>query len=77
LGGIVIGQPPKLLSNDFQLAGQDYDDPGTSLHLEAFYRLPINEQIAVTFGVLTITHPEHNDNNDALYVGTVRTIFSF
>lgn len=77
LGGIVIGQPPKLLSNDFQLAGQDYDDPGTSLHLEAFYRLPINEQIAVTFGVLTITHPEHNDNNNALYVGTVRTIFSF
>jgi hypothetical protein len=33
--GIVLGQPPKVTSNDYGLA-----DPDTSLHLEAFYSNP-------------------------------------
>jgi hypothetical protein len=77
LGGIVIGQPPKLTSNQFQLDQQNYVDPGTSLHLEAFYRLPVVNDIAVTFGLLTILNPEHDPKNNSIYVGTVRTTFSF
>ncbi|MEM9923624.1 MAG: iron uptake porin, partial [Cyanobacteria bacterium P01_D01_bin.50] len=34
-GGIIIGQPPKLISNQYQLDREEYMDNDTSLHLEA------------------------------------------
>ena len=74
LGGIIIGQPPKVISNDLDAELQDRD---TSLHLEMFYRFPVSEDISITPGLLVITNPEHDNNNDTLYVGTVRTVFEF
>ena len=74
LAGIVIGQPPKVTSNDF---GTDYIDRDTSLHLEFFYRWQATDNIAITPGLLIITSPEHNENNDAIYLGTVRTTLRF
>jgi len=74
LVGVVIGQPPKVTSNDL---GTEYIDPDTSLHLEFFYRFQATDNIAITPGLLLITNPEHNQNNDAIYVGTVRTTFRF
>nr|MBA2749041.1 carbohydrate porin [Tatlockia sp.] len=43
----------------------------------ALYRLQLNDNIAVTPGVLVILNPEHNDANDTIYVGTLRTTFTF
>jgi Carbohydrate-selective porin, OprB family len=77
LAGFVIGQPPKVTSNDFQVTGNKYSDPNTSLHLEAFYRMKVLEDVTVTFGLLMITNPEHNTNNDNIYIGTMRTVFRF
>jgi Carbohydrate-selective porin, OprB family/S-layer homology domain len=77
LAGLMIGVPPKVVSNDFAVNGSNYEDPHTSLHLEAFYRYPVMENIAVTLGVLVITNPEHNRDNDTIYLGTIRTTFSF
>jgi Carbohydrate-selective porin, OprB family len=74
LAGVVIGQPPKVTSNDL---GTEFQDRDTSLHLEMFYRFPVSEDISITPGVLIITNPEHDDNNDTLYVGTVRTVLEF
>jgi hypothetical protein len=74
LAGVVIGQPPKVTSNDF---GTEYTDKDTSLHLEFFYRYQATDNIAITPGLLVITNPEHNENNDTIYVGTVRTTFRF
>ncbi len=74
LAGIAIGQPPKVASNDSGTALQDKD---TSIHLEAFYRLQATDNISVTPGLLIIVNPEHNKNNDTVYIGTVRTTFSF
>lgn len=73
LAGIVIGQPPKAIEND--VIGRE--DPDTSLHLEAFYRYQINDNIAITPGFFIVTNPEHNSDNDLIYVGTVRTSFVF
>jgi hypothetical protein len=74
LAGIVIGQPPKVTSNDL---GVEFQDRNTSLHLEMFYRFPVSDNISITPGLLVITNPEHDNDNDTLYVGTVRTVFEF
>jgi hypothetical protein len=49
----------------------------TSLHLETFYRFRVMDEVMMTVGLLVITHPEHDRNNDPIYVGTIRTTFSF
>ncbi len=74
LAGIAIGQPPKTSSNELGAAFRNRD---TSLHLEAFYRFQATDNITITPGLLVITNPEHNKNNDTIYVGTIRTTFSF
>ncbi|MBE9211394.1 iron uptake porin [Plectonema cf. radiosum LEGE 06105] len=71
--GIIFGQPPRVTNNDIT----DREDPNTSYHLEALYKLPINDNIAITPGVLVIFNPEHNNDNDTIYVGTLRTTFKF
>jgi hypothetical protein len=72
LGGIVFGQPPKLIRNEF-----GRDDADTALNIEAFYRFQMNDHISITPGLLIITNPEHNRDNSTIYVGTIRTTFSF
>ena len=71
--GIIFGQPPKVTDNDVN----NREDPDTSYHLEALYRLQLNDNVSVTPGLLVIFNPEHNENNDTIYVGTLRTTFSF
>ena len=71
--GVIFGQPPRVTSNDIN--GREDDD--TSYHLEGLYKLPINDNIAITPGILVIFNPEHNNDNDTIYVGTLRTTFKF
>ncbi len=77
LVGIIIGQPPKVINNQFVTNGASFSDPDTSLHLEAFYRWPVTKNIAATAGVLVITNPDHNAANNTIYVGSIRTMFNF
>lgn len=74
LGGIIIGQPPKVISNEF---GKKYQDEATSWHLEFLYRFQATDNISITPGLLIITNPEHKQNSSPIYVGTIRTTFSF
>lgn len=74
LAGIIIGQPPKVISNEF---GKKYQDEATSWHLELLYRCQVTDNIAITPGLLIIINPEHKHNSDTVYVGTIRTTFSF
>ncbi|AKG23409.1 iron uptake porin [Calothrix sp. 336/3] len=71
--GLQFGQPPRITDND--VAAREDND--TSYHLEALYRLQMTDNISVTPGLLVIFNPEHNDNNDTIYVGTLRTTFTF
>jgi opacity protein-like surface antigen len=77
LAGFVIGQPPKVTSNDFSQSGETLRDRNTSLHFEAFYRHRINDFISITPGIILITNPEHDRDNDDIFVGMIRTTFSF
>jgi hypothetical protein len=77
LGGFVIGVPPKVTESDYKVAGQQREDPDTSLHIEAFYRFRLNSNISLTPIVYLITKPEHNGANDPIWVGVLRTSFAF
>jgi len=73
LGGIIVGVPP-IITDGGNNAMEDND---TSIHVEVFYRFQMNDNIAITPGVFMITNPNHEDNNDTLWVGTLRTQFRF
>jgi hypothetical protein len=69
--GFIFGVPPKVTSSDVA------KDKNTSYHLEGFYRFQVNDFISVTPGVYVILNPEHNNKNDDIWVGVLRTTFSF
>jgi hypothetical protein len=75
--GFAIGQPPNTISNDYTEDDRPYEDIDISLHIEGFYRWQMTDNLAVTFGVMTVTNPEGDSDNDDLFVGTIRTTFSF
>ncbi len=70
--GFIFGMPPKLTDID-----NGTSDPSTSLHFETLYRYPLSNRISITPGFILITNPNHDDNNDTVWVGTVRTTFKF
>lgn len=73
LGGLIVGMPPKVTSHDISRL----EDRDTSIHIEGFYRYPINDYIAITPGFYVVTNPDHNSHNDTIVVGTLRTQFRF
>ncbi|MGF1514006.1 MAG: iron uptake porin [Elainellaceae cyanobacterium] len=74
LGGLVVGVEPYLGGESVAGFGLEND---TSVHVEAFYRYQITDNIAITPGVVWITAPDQNDANDDFVVGTLRTTFRF
>jgi hypothetical protein len=91
LAGIIVGMEPKVTDSSiginsaalaqFALLGIPLpdlgDDDATSLHIEAFYQYQLTDNIAITPGIIWITAPDHNSNNEDLLIGTVRTTFTF
>ncbi len=86
LGGLLVGQPPKITSSTLPdgLNFPNFSDNGTqggqsasSLHVEAFYRARVSENITLTPGFLMIFNPNHNASNDTLMIGSVRASFQF
>ena len=75
--GFVFGVPPKVTDSDVRRNGREAKDGDTSYHLEGFYRFQVNDFISVTPGVYVIFNPEHNERNDNIWVGVLRTTFSF
>jgi hypothetical protein len=75
LAGIIIGQPPKVTKNDFGSGSTREDSRGT-FHFEGLYRYAVNDKVSITPGFVILTNPEGR-SNDTIYVGTVRTTFSF
>jgi hypothetical protein len=78
VGGIIVGMPPKLIEyseNDVNIPSRE--DPDTTIHIEALYKYKVSDNIMITPGVIVLLNPNHNENNDTIYVGTIRTTFSF
>lgn len=88
LGGIYVGQPPKIVSSDLPVGnnipdsfntglGRKGGQPGTTTHLEAFYRLQLTDNISITPGMVLILNPGHTADSDPITIGIVRTTFTF
>lgn len=73
LGGIIFGSQPTVISSSVS----NNTDPTLNYHIEAFYRIKINDFISVTPGGFVIVNPEGVSGNDPIYATTVRTTFSF
>ncbi|MEQ8973391.1 MAG: iron uptake porin [Coleofasciculus sp. C1-SOL-03] len=61
------------IPNAFDEGGQ----PDTTTHLEVFYRWQVADNISITPGVIVIFNPLHNDDNDTITIGAIRTTFTF
>ncbi|MBO0348736.1 carbohydrate porin [Phormidium pseudopriestleyi FRX01] len=72
--GLIVGMEPQVNSDDFNGA---LEDPDRSLHVEGFYQYQLTENIAITPGFIWLTAPDHNDLNDDVVIGTIRTTFRF
>lgn len=92
LGGIYVGQPPKITSSDLRrngvatlnipsaisgTGGVAGGQPDSTLHVEAFYRLRVNDNISITPGVLVLFNPVQTSSSDTIVIGSLRTTFSF
>ncbi|MBW4578641.1 MAG: iron uptake porin [Tildeniella nuda ZEHNDER 1965/U140] len=75
LGGLLFGMAPTVISNSGLTNNRT--DTSTPLHLEAFYRYRLTDNIAITPGVFVLFNPEGNSRNDTQYVGVIRTTFTF
>lgn len=74
LGAIAFGQPPRVTSTSL---ATNPDASGTSYNLEVFYRYRVSRNINIQPGVFFVFNPNHNEANDTIVVGALRTTFSF
>lgn len=74
LAGVIVGMEPKVTSSN--VAGVT-KDPNTSYHIEGFYQYKLSDNITLTPAVIWLTAPDHNDSNDNVVIGALRTTFSF
>lgn len=75
LGAIVVGAEPYLTGLDVPDTSFDNDVP---LHLEAFYRYQITDNISLTPGLIWLTSINQTPNNDdGAFIGALRTTFRF
>ncbi len=70
--GVLFGQPPKL--TDISVGTED---PDTSYLLEVQYRYKLSKNILFTPGFIAVFNPDHQDSNDNVYIGVLRTTFKF
>lgn len=74
LAGVIVGTEPKVTSSTISALPKDNN---TSYHIEAFYQYKVSDNITITPGVIWLTAPDHNNNNDDVVIGALRTTFSF
>lgn len=77
LGGIVVGMEPWVTDSSIRSLGRKTEDEDISFHIEAFYQYRVNDNIAITPGIVWITAPDGNSDNEDLIIGTIRTTFTF
>ncbi|MBD2245970.1 iron uptake porin [Nostoc sp. FACHB-888] len=71
--GIFAGAEPYSFNRP-AFAGTGNDIP---YHIEGFYKYRVSDNISITPGVIWLTSPGQNSDNDDAIIGTLRTTFTF
>lgn len=86
LGGIYIGQPPKITSSNLSIGNvpsslNGFDtrgaQPASTTHVELFYVHRLTDRISITPGLIFLFNPAQTSTSDTVTIGTIRTTFSF
>ncbi|MEH1849216.1 MAG: iron uptake porin [Nostoc sp.] len=72
--GIFAGAEPYARNRGGVFAGTGNDIP---YHFEGFYKYRVSDNVSITPGVIWLTSPGQNSDNDDAFVGTLRTTFTF
>ena len=78
LAAVIVGAEPYLTA--INADGEDGDEAITNdvpIHVEALYKYQLNDNISITPGFVWLTAPNQNQDNGDIYIGTVRTTFTF
>ena len=78
LAAVIVGAEPYLTA--INADGADGDDAivnDVPIHVEALYKYQLNDNISITPGLVWLTAPNQNQDNGDIYIGTVRTTFTF
>jgi len=73
--GVIFGQP--LYRSDAGGAAVLGSNRATPYHLEAYYRIKLNDNISITPGGFVLFNPEGDSRNETTTVGVLRTTFTF
>jgi Carbohydrate-selective porin, OprB family/S-layer homology domain len=93
LGGLIVGMQPKVTGSSGDLGtAVSFINPvnplgtplypngknrNTGLHIEGFYQYRVNDNITITPAIIWLTAPDHDNRNDDIVIGTIRTTFTF
>ncbi|MGB3405574.1 MAG: iron uptake porin [Microcoleaceae cyanobacterium] len=88
LGGFYVGQPPKIVHSNLPDGdnipdsfntgkGRSGSQPGTTTHVEAFYRWQVTNNISITPGAILIFQPGQTPDSETIGIGAIRTTFIF
>nr|MDJ0571303.1 iron uptake porin [Pleurocapsa sp. MO_192.B19] len=78
IAALIVGAEPYLTAIDAD--GDDDDETITNdvpIHVEAFYKYQLNDNISVTPGIIWLASPNQNNDNDDIFIGALRTTFTF
>ncbi|MGL4881896.1 MAG: iron uptake porin, partial [Waterburya sp.] len=53
------------------------ENADTSYLVEAFYKFPLSDNIEITPGAYAVFNANHDETNEPIYVGAIRTTFKF
>lgn len=78
--GFIVGVPPR--QAEFKFSNPSAADVSSqredvALHVEAFYKYQLNDNISITPGIIWLINPGNNNGNSDRVVGAIRTTFSF
>jgi hypothetical protein len=74
VAGGLIPQATNVTNRPGDPINQDID---ATYLIETQYKFPINKNILITPGVYVVLNPQGNSNNSAIWVGVLRTTFTF
>ena len=75
MGTLVIGAEPYL--TDLEAPGNQRFSKDVPWHIEASYKMQVSDFISITPALIWLTSPNQNSKNDDVFIGTVRTTFTF